>query len=244
MKKLLIVPDTHAPYHDKRAWNLMLHAAHVFKPDTIVHMGDLADFYAISSYSKNPDRISDLASEVAVCNERLDDLDALDATRKEFIEGNHEDRLTRYLQDKAPELYGLTSVPELFSLADRGWHFTPYRHHTKIGKVHFTHDTGQAGKYGTARAAETFQSSVVIGHLHQLQYQVTGDATGEYSVGAQFGWLGDVEQVDYMHRIKALRNWALGYGIGYHNTQTGIVYLQPVPIVNYRCCVEGVEYRG
>ncbi len=66
-----------------------------------------------------------------------------------------------------------------------------------------------------------------------------GDATGKYRVGAQFGWLGDVKQVDYMQRIKASRRWTLGFGIGYRDTDTNIVYLVPCPIVNYTVCIHG-----
>ena len=42
--------------------------------------------------------------------------------------------------------------------------------------------------------------------------------------------VGDVRQVDYMFRVKANRDWALGFGVGYVR-DNGFVYLQPVPIV-------------
>jgi hypothetical protein len=68
--------------------------------------------------------------------------------------------------------------------------------------------------------------------------------TGKYRVGAQFGWLGDIKKVDYMHQVKVRRMWSLGFGVGYHDTETGMVYLQPVPIIHYTACVEGKVYRG
>jgi hypothetical protein len=127
-------------------------------------------------------------------------------------------------------------------LSENEWELTPYRQSTKIGEVYFTHDTGNSGKYTTARALDAFQHSVVIGHHHAIQYAVEGNATGTYRVGAQFGWLGDADKADYLHRIKALRNWSPGFGIGYHDLATGLVYLVPVPIVNYSACVEGAIY--
>ncbi len=42
-----------------------------------------------------------------------------------------------------------------------------------------------------------------------------------------------------MHRIKAIKDWTLGFGIGYLDTKTGIVYLSPVPIVKGTCMIEG-----
>ena len=242
-ERLLIVPDTHAPYHDQRAWKLMMKAARQFKPTVIVHLGDLADFYVVSSHSKDPSRKAQLRDEVKEVKRLRKQLDNLGAKRKLFIEGNHEDRLRRYLEDKAPELFGMFDTDSLLGLSENGWEFTPYKQAARVGKVWFTHDTQTSGKYSTAHALAAFQHSVVIGHHHAIQYSVEGDATGKHRVGAQFGWLGDVKQVDYMHSIKAKRGWSLGFGIGYMD-KDGTVFLQPVPIVNYRCCVAGRIYRG
>ncbi len=222
----------------------MLKAVRPWKPHTVVHQGDLADFYAISSHSKDPGRAQGLRHELKVVKRLRADLDRLGAKRKVFIEGNHEDRLRRYLEEKAPELFGMFDTDSLLGLSENGWQLVPYKGHAKVGKLYVTHDTGNSGKYTTARALDAFQHSVVIGHHHQTQYQVEGDATGKYRIGAQFGWLGDVKRVDYMQRIKALRNWTLGFGIGRHNTKTGVVYLNACPIVNYSVCLEGREVNG
>jgi predicted MPP superfamily phosphohydrolase len=237
------VPDTHSPYHDKKAWALMMKAAKEFKPDTIAHMGDLGDFYAVSSHSKDPKRIRHLKDEIIEVRKLRQELDDLKPKRKIFIEGNHENRLERYLQDKAPELFGLVSSDDLLELSENNWEYIPYRESAKIGKLYITHDTGASGKYTTMRALETFQHSVVIAHHHQCQYMILGDATGEYCVGAQFGWLGDSSKVDYMQQVKVAATWALGFGVGYHDTKTGIVYLVPCPIVDYTVCVEGKIYK-
>jgi hypothetical protein len=89
---------------------------------------------------------------------------------------------------------------------------------------------------------DAFQHNIVIGHTHRLGYAVEGNAQGERHVTAMFGWLGDVEQIDYMHRVKAIKDWSLGFGIGYLEPKTGTVYLVPIPIVNYTCVVEGKLY--
>lgn len=244
LQSILVVPDTHRPYHDKRAWALMLKVAKALKPKMIVVMGDLADFYTVSAHSHDPRRSLQLEQEVADVNLALDELDALGAPTKYFIEGNHEDRLRRYLQDKAPELFGLTNTAKLFELAKRGWHFTPYKDHVKIGKIHFTHDVGNSGRNASFQALEVFQQSVVIGHTHRLQYLVEGTATGEYKLSAQFGWLGDVNQIEYMSKAKARKNWALGFGVGSFDSTTGFMYLTPVPLVKYTCVVNGRLFKG
>lgn len=244
LERVLIVPDTHAPYEDRRAWRLMMKAAREFKPHTIVHIGDLADCYAISAHSKDPTRVAFLKDEIVRVRELRAELDSLGAKDKRFVEGNHCARLKRYLQDKAPELFGLVTTDELLELSKNGWEFTPYREATRVGKVWFTHDVGTSGKYSTARALDTYQHSVVIGHHHAIQYHVAGDATGSYQVGAQFGWLGDLNAVDYLHKVRVSRTWALGFGIGYHHTPSGIVHLVPCPIVKYAVVVEGKRYTA
>lgn len=244
LKRLLLVPDSHIPYHDRRAWKLMLKVGKAFKPDIIVTIGDLADFYSVSSHSKDPNRIDSLAEEVEAVNDALDELDSLGATDKRFVAGNHCDRLTRYLQDKAPELFGVVGIPSLFRLNERGWSYTPYKSHTKLGKIHFTHDVQSAGRNSTFKALDTYQHSVVTGHAHRLQYVVEGNAVGEQKVSAQFGWLGDASKVDYMHRAKVNKDWALGFGLGYADSASGIVYMTPVPIVKHTCVVEGKLFKA
>lgn len=244
LRRLLIVPDVHVPYQDTRAWALFLKVGKAFRPDILVVMGDLADFYAVSSHSKDPRRSRDLTWEVGKVNDALDALDTLGARRKIFIEGNHCDRLRRYLEAKAPELFGTVSIPALFRLKERGWAYVPYKHDVQLGKLHLTHDVGNAGRYAAFRALDTYQHSNVTGHSHRFSYVVEGNAVGEYKVSAQFGWLGDVNQIDYMHRARSRKDWALGFGLGYLDPGSGIAYLTPVPIVRYTCVVNGRLFRG
>ena len=243
MKKLFIIPDVHAPYHDEAAWALTMKAAKGFKPDTVIQQGDWNDNYCISRFPKNPNREDNLESETETCRQQRTEVDELEPGRKVFTEGNHEDRLPRYLMDKAPNLFDSVTTDKVFQYTANDWELVPYQDSIKIGQVYYTHDAGNSGKYPTKGALDTFQHSVCVAHHHRIQYFVEGNATGEHQVGASFGWLGDIDQVDYMHRIKVKRHWALGFGIGYMNEKTGVAHLAPVPIVGYKAVVEGKEYR-
>jgi predicted phosphodiesterase len=242
LKKILIVSDAHHPYVDKKAWALLLKVGADIKPDVILTQGDFADFYSVSSHSKDPSRMTRFEDEIESVNKALDQLDALGAKEKHFIAGNHCDRLQRYLNDKAPELDGLVSVPQLFRLKKRGWKYTPYKDSVKIGKLNATHDVGTAGKTAVFSALSTFQHNIVIGHVHRVSFHVEGNATGEAHVGASFGWLGDKNSVDYMHRVKVNRDWAHGFGVAYLEPN-GNVHIQPVVIVDYKCVVGGKLYK-
>jgi predicted phosphodiesterase len=236
VERIFFIPDLHCPYEDKRATELMFDAMSHFRPDTVVIMGDFIDCLAVSHWSKDPRRAQSLKQEVDKAKSYLD---RITARRKVFIAGNHEDRLQRYLQEKAPELLEFVDIPSLLDLEKKKWEYVPYKASTTIGKIHITHDVGSAGRYNAYKALDTFQASIVTGHTHRLAYVVEGDATGSCQVSTQFGWLGDVEQISYMHEINAKRNWALGMGYGYHDRKTGLVYLVPAPIVNYSVAIEG-----
>lgn len=244
LQKLLFVPDLHAPYHSVRALELIFRVAEGIKPDTIVVLGDACDFWSISSYSKNPERTERLEAEVESVNEVLDRFDSLGARKKVYVAGNHEDRLERYLREKAPELFPFIDVQKLFKLKERGWQFVPYKRSTKIGKLHITHDVGTAGRYNVFKCLDTFQGPVLTAHTHRMATIVEGNAKGETMISCQLGWLGDINQIDYMHQIRAMRDWSLGFGVGYHDLTTHNVHLVPVPIVNFSAVVEGVLYRG
>lgn len=242
MERILFIPDTHIPYHDQRAWKLLLKVASSWKPDIIAILGDFADFYSVSSHDKDPGREASLFSEVKQVRLALDQLEALRAKRQIYIQGNHEQRLERYLMTKAPELFSSVTCRGVLNLSKQ-WEWVPYREYTNIGKVFLTHDTGTAGTTAHQKAQADFQNNVVIGHTHRMALSIHGSARGEAHVAAMFGWLGDASQADYMHSIKAKRDWALGFGIG-HKRQNGTVYLSAIPLVGYTCVVDGVLFHG
>lgn len=244
LEPILIVSDAHIPYHDARAFNLMLKVGKFLKPKHIYIIGDFIDFYAVSSHSKNPNRALKLVEELQAGEAELSKLDALGASHKVYLGGNHCDRLQRYLQDRAPELFNVVDVPKLLHLKQHGWEYIPYKRDTKLGKMHFTHDVGVAGRNSVFKCLDTYQHSIVTGHSHRLAYVVEGNATGEFKLSAQFGWLGDSKSIDYMQCARVLKDWALGFGVGYLDPSSGYVYMTPVPIVKYTCVVNGKMFKG
>ncbi len=238
LRRILFVPDTHRPYHDRQAWAVMVRAARAFKPHIIVVLGDFADFYSVSSHDRDPRRVSLLEQEICDVCDGLDELESLGAERLIYCEGNHEWRLARYLMKKAPELFGLVEVDQLLGLERRGWEWIPYRRSIQVGKIWCTHDLGKAGKYAAMQAITDAGASVVIGHLHRMCTFYAGSVFGEHRVAACFGWLGSEEACDYRHRIRALREYRHGFGVGYMEPD-GTVHLQAVPIIHGRCVVGG-----
>jgi predicted phosphodiesterase len=237
LKKILFLPDVHAPYHDKKAWALMLRAAKEFKPDILVCIGDFADFYAISDHNKDPQRTRFLLEELQQVRGLIQQIESL-CPKKVFLAGNHEHRLARYIERQAPELLGLFSLTQALGL-DSSWTFVPYKYHYKLGKLYLTHDADHAGKYALWQTQSVFQHSVGFGHTHGLGIIYTGDATGKPMVSVNLGWLGDKKYIDYKKKVKANRCYITGFGLGYMELRTGNVHIQAVPIINNSCLIEG-----
>ncbi len=242
LEKWLAIPDTHVPYHDAKAFRLMLRAAKSAGIKNVVILGDFIDCFSVSSHPKPPDRVLDLAVELDSTRELLGEVEQVITGQRIYVAGNHEDRLQRYLVDRAPALFNTVKIDRLLGLADRGWKYVPYKDHTSIGKLYITHDAGKAGKHAHHDALAAFQGNVIIGHTHRIGYAVEGNAKGKPHVGAMLGWLGDVNAVDYMYRIRAKRDWAHGFGIIYKEPN-GCVHVTPVPIVNGTVVVEGKLIR-
>lgn len=244
LRRILLVPDTHRPYHNEAAWQLMLKAARHFKPNMVLILGDYADCYSVSAHDKDPARRENFQDEVDDVNKGLDQLEASTPIAKRYyVAGNHEHRMPRYLHSVAPALASMRmlSVPNLYRLKERGWHYTPYQRALKLGKLHITHDEGTAGPQAHERARSSFEGNVVIGHTHRMAMSYRGNAKGRSHVGAMFGWLGDIEQIDYLHRVRA-QQWQLGFGVGYMQSN-GTVHLQAVPIIEGSCVVAGKLIR-
>lgn len=240
--KFLLVPDSHHPYHDKKAWALAMKAGAVLKPDGVIVFGDFGDCHSISRHAKDSDKPRHFKVEVAGINRGLDDLDALGAKYKWFIKGNHEERLDKYIRENAEALEGMVTIEGCLNLEKRGWNVVPYMEYLKLGKMHFTHDAGYAGKYAVYETQAVFEGNVAFGHTHRLGWIVVGNAKGKPHVGVNLGWLGDFDAVHYEKRIKTRRAWSHGFGIGYFEPN-GNWHITPIAIVNNAVVIEGKVIR-
>lgn len=236
---ILVCPDTHVPYHDPVAWSVFLNVARKLRPDVLVIIGDFADAYAISSHTKSPTRRHRFVEELDAVNEKLDELDSLRIPRKIWTEGNHENRLSRLIAEKVPELDGMVrTLQEYLRVAERGIEWVPYRQGINVGRMFFTHDVGRCGVYAARQSLLDVGGNVCFGHSHRAAVAYQGTSKGEGHVSLNVGWLGSYDEIDYLHAIRARRDWQHSFGI-VDLDETGCVWGQVVPIVNERAVVRG-----
>jgi hypothetical protein len=232
LERILLIPDTHRPFHEKRAWAAMIAYAKKLRPHSIRFLGDYQDFYSVSSHDRDPRRGHQLSDEISDGQEGLDEVDDLGAERVMFHAGNHCDRLSRYLMQHAQALLGITGIPEVLRLAERGWQYVPYLQHARIGKLYTTHDVGFSGVNAVRQTGAAFRHSVAFGHSHRLAVDYFGTVTGDRYVSANLGWLGDPDAADYCHQATKTA-WQHGFGVAYME-KSGLFQIEAIPIVDGR----------
>lgn len=241
MKRIIFIPDAHTPYHDRKALEDLLIGKIIpaFEWDTLCILGDWWDNYSISSHLKTPTREMSWKKESQKGKELLAKIGSYPIRRKILVKGNHERWLEKLLSEKTPALY-----EEVMDKTHHpyGWEVVEYMESTEVGKLHITHDLGYSGMQSAQQSLSACGDNIIIGHNHNMTYVVRGNAKGECHVGASFGWLGDYQRIDYRHRMRARRDWVLGFGYGYC-LPSGVVFVVPVPIINYSAVVEGQLFK-
>ncbi len=204
-KTYLVVPDIHVPYHDISFLALIKKVAKIVRPHGIIQLGDALDFWQISSYDKNPLRKQTIAEDAAIYSVILQewaDLLPVDGVIHQ-LEGNHEDRLRRYIWRNARELAGIVpSVPDMVGLRKLGirtvWHDLANWRSCQIGDA-FLHHGCFFSKHVAMANLDRYQCNFVCGHTHRFQhvtngkyYSVTlGHGSNEYEtahIPAPMGW--------------------------------------------------------
>lgn len=149
------------------------------KPDVIVHLGDHWDMSSLSSYDKGKASAEGrrVMKDIAAGNAALEAFSlALGRVqpRKVMLRGNHEDRLTRYLNDH-PELQG--AFEGAFADERLGWEVVPFLQPVEIGGVAFCHyfpRSSDGNVAQTKRGAPSARAQL----LREMQSCVSGHRQG------------------------------------------------------------------
>ncbi len=188
--RIIVVNDTQRPFQDQPVLTAVEKFWDDFQPDYEVYNGDIADFYTISSFDKNPSRRFNFADE---CNETRGWLDdratANPNAQRIFLEGNHEDRMRRWLWKHDPELNSLPglTVESLLGLDEIAAVHLPYRSVFDFLGFGIEHGWKASGG-GTAYPVNVSRfmatktgSSGLCGHTHRLSTYSWTDTRGSHS---------------------------------------------------------------
>lgn len=242
----IYLSDLQIPFVDWPAMKLVEHFMEDWQPDRIFYVGDIADFYGISKFDKNPARRFRLKHERAWVREMLDrHKQMVPNAEQTWLDGNHEERIVRYLWERAPELADLDDedtgepimgIPALFGLNKRGIQYTSYAGHVDYLGFLITHGNllSKHSSYTAKQMSERFRSSGLSAHSHRLgMYNWTGIAGPQ--AWYENGCLCRMDP-EYMHNP----NWQLGFHIGVVVDQK--VHVLPGIIFGRKLYIEGKVY--
>jgi hypothetical protein len=174
----IVLPDMQVPYEDRKSLHAVekYMAAHRF--DGYLNIGDFLDFDCISSHNLNNLRAVEgkrILADYDHANRILDRHQAIvrknnPKARFVLLEGNHEQRMDRYL-DANPQMEGMMEVDLNLRLDQRGIRYVKSwskGEHFTIGKANFTH--GQyTNQYHASKMVNAYGENVFYGHTHDVQ---------------------------------------------------------------------------
>lgn len=240
MKNAIFISDVHRPYHDQRAWELMMMVAEDYGIDEFIIGGDFADFYGLNSHGKNPHIEETLIDELASVHSGLMEIQrSFPSAKKVYITGNHEHRLARYIANKAPELFGVIEIEDLLQLKHFDFEYVPYgpyQGHAVLGTEliarHEPLTMGLHCAYGTIVKTGT---STIFGHTHRKQEAEMIRLDGTHLIGIAVGHLADYKH-PVMSYLKNHPQWTQGFCTISADEKTGEWFYENVRITEgYKC---------
>ena len=275
-RRILILPDPqlgtkwHLPkfdqldfLHDPLACDLAVQVCEQMglgPNDAIVCLGDLLDLPGFSRFPIDSSLRQTTAPTLAAAGFWLARIrKAAKDTPFYIIEGNHDARLIRKVQDALPEAETLTAngddlpaldIRRLLNLDELGieWVGSPYDRSFMLWKrIRFMHGSLVRNKSGgtVAALAQSGVSDTVCGHIHRREQcsRVVYGASEDGPRVLQFLSPGTLASVrgDVPGRTME-PNWHQGLGFGYlHGDHLS---LHSIPIIDGRCIFEGRLLEG
>ena len=121
--KTAVLCDIHLGFHDIDAITACIMYLAKEKPENIILNGDLIDAHKLSRWAKRKDDI-EFVMELKLARNFMDNLQAQFPNAKLYFKvGNHEDRLERYIMEKAEQFAGIVDWISLLELKQKGISF-------------------------------------------------------------------------------------------------------------------------
>lgn len=158
---VLAIGDTHAPFVHADALDFLRDLKREYKPDKVVHIGDLGDQYGWKRHEdQDPDALSPKDEDEAClkwCRKLYKIFPDVDACI-----GNHDERLAKAMKRAGVPSRLCKSIREIYD-SPAGWRWQ--RSYIYDGVAHL-HGEGFSGPDAAVKAAQKICRSAAIGHCH------------------------------------------------------------------------------
>ena len=193
----LILSDIHLPFHESEPIEAAVKFGQAERVTGILYNGDLQDCASISYWPSAHKR--DFDKEVEMFLDFLDFMDdEFPKAKKVYKPGNHEYRLPRYYQMKAPELIGLPlqAFDSVLGLEGRSIEFLDYHQIVMAGKLPIIHGTEILGLSRVVNPARGLflkaKSWAACSHCHTTSEHTAKNIHGTLLTTWSFGCLCDL----------------------------------------------------
>lgn len=239
IEKTVVIPDMHCPAEDYRALHGIYEFIKDYKPHHVKLMGDVVDFYALSRFDKDPNRLLSLQEEIDVAQYHFEQLRRVHKGSITMLEGNHEDRLLRYLKAN-PEISSLKRVNNIPAILELDQWDIAYKKEENFHGLLLKHGNVVRRHSGyTARGEfENEGTSGLSGHTHRLAAHYVTNRSGQHA-WYEMGHVCDESQADY---INGVANWQKGFGLIEYDKKRRIWRVSQIPIIKNSFLVNGKTY--
>lgn len=182
-ESIVTICDAHAPYIDYKALCTAVEFAKYLNPEIVI-IHEFCDWYALSKFDKDPQRRLELQKDLDKAVEALVFVRLnLPHSRIIMLRSNHDQRLSKYLRSKAPEIEKMRSntVPQQLALTSMDIEYMDYFVFRRSAV--FKHG-GTARKYsGYSAKAELDKEGMsgASGHTHRLGQHYKRNRSGFYT---------------------------------------------------------------
>ena len=245
IQKTVLLPDIHYPHIDQRVFEVLNEFIFDYDPDELVYMGDQVSLDCISYWNKSKPLLKEgqrlikdfegFDEEILQVHENI----TRPNIRRTFIMGNHEERITSYVEEH-PELEDFLDIDTNLNLTERGYKVINFNEVHKVGKLYVMHGRNW-NMYHAKKTVEEFEGNVVYAHVHnpQMYTKISPvDAKG-YHMATSLPCLCNIKP-DY--KKNAPNHWVNGFGIVEHLPATGFFNLYTIIIIEGSFMYNGKYY--
>lgn len=235
------ITDTHGKEVNKQVWNnVVLPFMKDYKPDGVIHFGDVGDFDGISHWNRNKKlkiegkRIK--ADIEDACSILKDVNNVVPRTcKKVVILGNHDGWVKLYVEEH-PELDGVFDLERDFS--ELGWEVVPENGIYELGKLLCFHGM-YTSEFHTKKHLTSFGKNCMYGHMHDHQVFTLSQWSGEH-MAQSIGCLCN-KGAEYL-KGKPTR-WVHGFALINYQPSTNLFWASFQKIVNGTYVYNGKKYQ-
>ena len=222
LTRSIVINDNHFPFHNPRLFHydctgLIPDIIDDCGYDRIILNGDLLDMYNWNSYHLHPDVLAkwSMQDELDVGREFIQSLRKR-WPKKEivYLLGNHEDRMERWVIEKAKPLHNILRFENELQLELHDIEFYPYTWDYQIenSKCHVMHSPASYGENGANTSLKKkVDSTYIYGCSHRQQTACVTGASGEVYESYFNGWLGSIDETPEHRQVFKYRkghfNW-------------------------------------